>query len=47
MSVDFVNGVDLAPTAFAITIHTLVGVVRIRHGDAAVLRALARRERDN
>jgi hypothetical protein len=42
-------GVELAPpqpATCAIAIGVLVGVARIRHGDMAVLRALARRERD-
>jgi uncharacterized protein (TIGR03083 family) len=42
-------GVELAPPrpdTCAIAIDVLVGVARIRHGDMAVLRALARRERD-
>jgi hypothetical protein len=41
-------GVDVAipEPAAAIAIDTLVGVARMRHGDLAVLRALARRERD-
>ena len=42
-------GVELAPPQPAtctIAIDVLVGVARIRHGDMAVLRALARRERD-
>ena len=34
------------PGTTAIAIEVLVGVARIRHGDMAVLRALARRERD-
>jgi Mycothiol maleylpyruvate isomerase N-terminal domain len=34
------------PGTTAIAIEALVGVARIRHGDMAVLRALARRERD-
>ena len=41
--------VELAPPrpgTCAIAIDVLVGVARIRHGDMAVLRALARRERD-
>jgi hypothetical protein len=42
-------GVELVPPrpdTCAIAIDVLVGVARIRHGDMAVLRALARRERD-
>jgi len=42
-------GVELVPPRPAtctIAIDVLVGVARIRHGDIAVLRALARRERD-
>jgi len=42
-------GVELAPprpATCAVAIDVLVGVARIRHGDLAVLRALARRERD-
>jgi hypothetical protein len=42
-------GVELAPPQPAtckVAIDVLVGVARIRHGDMAVLRALARRERD-
>ena len=42
-------GVELAPPRPAtctVAIDVLVGVARIRHGDLAVLRALARRERD-
>ena len=42
-------GVELAPPrpdTCAVAIDVLVGVARIRHGDLAVLRALARRERD-
>jgi Mycothiol maleylpyruvate isomerase N-terminal domain len=42
-------GVELAPprpATCAVAIDVLVGVARIRHGDMAVLRALARRERD-
>jgi hypothetical protein len=42
-------GVELAPPqpgTCKIAIDVLVGVARIRHGDIAVLRALARRERD-
>ena len=42
-------GVELAPPrpdTCAVAIDVLVGVARIRHGDMAVLRALARRERD-
>jgi hypothetical protein len=34
------------PATTAVAIDVLVGVARIRHGDIAVLRALARRERD-
>jgi Mycothiol maleylpyruvate isomerase N-terminal domain len=34
------------PAATAVAIGVLVGVARVRHGDMAVLRALARRERD-
>jgi hypothetical protein len=34
------------PATTAVAIDVLVGVARIRHGDMAVLRALARRERD-
>jgi hypothetical protein len=34
------------PAATAVAIDVLVGVARVRHGDMAVLRALARRERD-
>jgi hypothetical protein len=37
---------QLPEPATAAAICTLVDVARIRHGDAAVLRALARRERD-
>jgi hypothetical protein len=37
---------DLDPAATGLVIGTLVGVARIRHGDVAVVRALARRERD-
>jgi len=42
-------GVELVPpqpATTAVAIDVLVGVARIRHGDMAVLRALARRERD-
>ena len=42
-------GVDpplLPPAATGLVIATLVEVARIRHGDIAVVRALARRERD-
>jgi len=42
-------GVELVPpqpATTAVAIDVLVGVARIRHGDLAVLRALARRERD-
>jgi uncharacterized protein (TIGR03083 family) len=42
-------GVDppgLPPAATGVAISTLVEVARLRHGDVAVLRALARRERD-
>jgi Mycothiol maleylpyruvate isomerase N-terminal domain len=38
---------DLPPDAFDLAIGYLVSVARRRHGDAAVLRALARRERDD
>ncbi len=37
---------DLPEAARSVAIHVLVGVARWRHGDLAVLRALARRERD-
>ena len=37
----------LDPTATALVIDTLVEVARLRHGDAAVLAALTRRERDD
>ena len=37
---------DLPPAATAVAIDSLLGVARLRHGDVAVLRALARRERD-
>jgi uncharacterized protein (TIGR03083 family) len=36
----------LPPAADALVITTLVDVARLRHGDAAVVRALTRRERD-
>jgi hypothetical protein len=36
----------LPEAATGLAIATLVGVARLRHGDAAVVRALARRERD-
>jgi uncharacterized protein (TIGR03083 family) len=42
-------GVELTPprpATCAVAIDVLVGAARIRHGDMAVLRALARRERD-
>jgi uncharacterized protein (TIGR03083 family) len=42
-------GVELAPPrpgTSRVAIDVLVGVARLRHGDMAVLRALARRERD-
>jgi mycothiol maleylpyruvate isomerase-like protein len=39
-------GPALPEPATAAAVRTLVDVARIRHGDAAVLRALARRERD-
>lgn len=42
-------GIDtppLPPGATELTIETLVGAARLRHGDLAVLRALTRRERD-
>ena len=42
-------GMELVPprsATCAIAIDVLIGVARIRHGDMAVLRALARRERD-
>jgi hypothetical protein len=38
---------DLPAAATAAAIATLVGVARLRHGDVAVLTALARRERDS
>jgi hypothetical protein len=37
---------DLPDDALAHAVDVLVGAARVRHGDAAVLRALARRERD-
>jgi hypothetical protein len=37
---------DSPSTATSIAIETVVGTARLRHGDMAVLRALARRERD-
>jgi Mycothiol maleylpyruvate isomerase N-terminal domain len=48
---DLATSVGLATPPFtaettSIAIDTLVGLARFRHGDAAVLRALARRERD-
>jgi hypothetical protein len=36
---------DFPPDAAAVAAHTLVDTARLRHGDAAVLRALTRRER--
>jgi hypothetical protein len=36
---------SLPPAALAMAVHSLVDVVRVRHGDLAVLRALSRRER--
>jgi hypothetical protein len=41
-----VEPVPPQPATTAVAIDVLVGVARIRHGDMAVLRALARRERD-
>src|SRR5215471_13871244 len=41
-----VEPVPPQPATTAVAIGVLVGVARIRHGDMAVLRALARRERD-
>ena len=41
-----VEPVPPQPATTAVAIDVLVGVARIRHGDLAVLRALARRERD-
>jgi uncharacterized protein (TIGR03083 family) len=41
-----VEPVPPQPATTAVAIDVLVGVARIRHGDVAVLRALARRERD-
>jgi hypothetical protein len=38
---------DLGSAADDEAIDVLVGIARIRHGDVAVLRALARRERDD
>ena len=48
---DLAASLDLAPpplppSATGLVISTLVEVARIRHGDAAVVRALTRRERD-
>ena len=37
---------ELPPAALETTIRSLVGLARFRHGDMAVVRALARRERD-
>lgn len=37
----------LPPAAMGVVIDTLVSVARIRHGDAAAVRALTRRERDS
>jgi hypothetical protein len=36
----------VSPVATGLVIATLVEVARIRHGDAATIRALTRRERD-
>ncbi len=45
-SVDRANVAQVTPSVATVAIGTLVDLARFRHGDAAVLRALARRERD-
>jgi hypothetical protein len=42
-----VDAPDLSPTAWACALGCLFQIARERHGDASVLRALARRERDS
>jgi hypothetical protein len=46
LSVDLPEAADVAPAVATVAIDTLVSLARFRHGDWAVLRALARRERD-
>ena len=46
LSVDLPEAAEVTPAAATIAINTLVDLARLRHGDLAVLRALARRERD-
>lgn len=46
LSVDLPYPAEVAPAVATVAINTLVDLARLRHGDLAVLRALARRERD-
>lgn len=47
LSVDLFDAPEVAPTVATVAIETLVDLARLRHGDWAVMRALARRERDS
>ncbi len=46
LSVELPDAAHVAPAVATVAINTLVDLARLRHGDAAVLQALARRERD-
>jgi Mycothiol maleylpyruvate isomerase N-terminal domain len=46
LSVNLPYRIEVAPAVATIVIDTLVDLARLRHGDWAVIRALARRERD-
>lgn len=46
LSVDLPDAAEIAPAAVTVAIDTLVNFACLRHGERAVLRALARRERD-
>ncbi len=47
LSLDLPTAASLTPTTATVAINTLVDLARRRHGDWAVMRALARRERDS
>ena len=46
LSVGLPDAAEVTPSVATIVINTLVDLARLRHGDGAVMRALARRERD-
>ena len=46
LSVDLPDSAEVTPAVATVAIDTLVDLARLRHGDWAVMRALARRERD-